>query len=99
MESERSDRLALRVRILARVRRPAAIVTAVLVGLSIIGSFDAVQSELRDYAILLAIPLGTATWWLTEVVFGAVMAVIETTHHRLVASSVLPVATLRRRRR
>ena len=99
MESERSDRLARRVRVLDRVRRPAAIAAAVLIGLAIVGAFEDVQSELRDYAILLAIPLGTATWWLTEVVFGAVIAVIETTHHRLVTTLVLPQARLRRRRR
>ena len=97
MESERSDRLAWRVRILDRVRRPAAIAIAILVGIAIVAAFNAVQAELADYAILLAIPLGTATWWLTEVVFGAVIAVIETKQHRLVRTHEIPQATLIRK--
>jgi hypothetical protein len=91
VESERSDKLARRIRTVERVRRPLAILIGLAVGLSVFWEFDS-ETALQDYGMMLSIVLGIATWWIGEIIFAGVLAVFETDHHRTVRSEVLPRA-------
>ncbi len=98
MESERSERLAHRIRLLERVHRPLAILVGLLVGGSVLWRFDDSETMLANYGVTLAVALGAATWLLISMVLIGVLAIFETTHRRIVSATTIPRATLRSRK-
>ena len=97
MESERSEQLARRIRSLERAHRPAAILVGSLVGAAVLWRFDDSETMLANYGVTLAIALGAATWLLVSMVLVGVLAIFETTHHRILRTTPIPQATLLRK--
>ena len=94
MESERSDKLARRIRVLDRLHRPIAILLAMLAGGSVVGRFDNSETILADYGVALAVALGALTWLIVSLILVGMLAIFETRLHRIVCSDQLPQATL-----
>jgi hypothetical protein len=99
VDFDRSERLAYRIRFLEHMHRPLAIALGLFVGWLVLGNFDQSEAVLANYGVMLALALGAATWLIGSMVLVGVIAILETSHHRLVSSMVLPPAILCRRRR
>ena len=98
MESERSEQLAKRIRFLDRAHRPISKSLGVLAAVMVLFEFHAAGTVLENYGALLGIAIGIVVWWISEVLFGAALAVYETEQHHLLRTHGLPQATVHRRK-
>jgi len=98
VESERSEQLAKRIQLLDRAHRPISRGAGVVAAVIVLFEFHAAGTVLENYGAILGIAIGIAVWWISEVLFGAALAVYETEQHHLLRTRGLPQATVRRRK-